>query len=104
MPVSPVNEFGITVKTMRCLEISEVVTTMKDLMEYSDVFQMGPLDSLKTFVQDYYGGQNLAGGANGGGSEHQNVTTSSPNTSSPTSKRRRSTGDGKEIKPKRKYA
>ncbi|KAJ3036560.1 hypothetical protein HK097_003808 [Rhizophlyctis rosea] len=44
-----VNEFGITVWTMRCLEIAEVVCHMRDLIDYSLGKEKGPIESLKMY-------------------------------------------------------
>ncbi|RUS25336.1 hypothetical protein BC938DRAFT_472309 [Jimgerdemannia flammicorona] len=51
IPDTPVNEYGITVKTMRCLEIAEVVGHMKDLIAYSVENNFGPIQSLQKYTQ-----------------------------------------------------
>ena len=50
------NEFGITEKLMRCLEMTEVVSTMSDLMLHSQGpygSSKGPRDTLKLFAQHF---------------------------------------------------
>lgn len=44
------NEHGFSKRYVRCLQISEVVNSMKDLIEYSNKNKMGPIDSLKSFA------------------------------------------------------
>lgn len=51
IPAEPVNAFGIPQATMRCLELAESVAQMADLMSFSRVHNVGPLDTLKQFVQ-----------------------------------------------------
>ncbi|KAJ3691092.1 hypothetical protein LUZ61_020256 [Rhynchospora tenuis] len=44
------NEHGFSKRYVRCLQISEVVNSMKDLIEFSNKNKMGPIDSLKSFA------------------------------------------------------
>jgi hypothetical protein len=44
------NEHGFSKRYVRCLQISEVVNSMKDLIEFSNKHKMGPIDSLKSFA------------------------------------------------------
>ncbi|RUS17400.1 LIM-domain binding protein-domain-containing protein, partial [Endogone sp. FLAS-F59071] len=53
IPESSVNEFGITLKAMRCLEIAEVVGRMKDLITYSVSTNTGPIQSLAKLAQRF---------------------------------------------------
>lgn len=51
LPESPVNEYGITQKVMRCLEIAESVVSMRDLMSWSINQSQGPLESLRKYTE-----------------------------------------------------
>jgi len=44
------NEHGFSKRYVRCLQISEVVNSMKDLIEFSNKNKMGPIDSLKSLL------------------------------------------------------
>ncbi|KAF5751796.1 SEUSS transcriptional co-regulator isoform 1 [Tripterygium wilfordii] len=44
-----VNDLGYTKRYVRCLQISEVVNSMKDLIDYSRETGKGPIESLATF-------------------------------------------------------
>ncbi|KAH7446597.1 hypothetical protein KP509_01G063700 [Ceratopteris richardii] len=44
-----VNDLGYTKRYVRCLQISEVVNSMKDLIDFSREKRMGPIDSLLNF-------------------------------------------------------
>ena len=53
LPESPVNDFGITLRTMRCLEVAESVSHMRELIEYSIAQNQGPIDALASFVRSF---------------------------------------------------
>ena len=53
LPESPVNDFGITLRTMRCLEVAESVSHMRELIEYSIAQNQGPIDALESFVRSF---------------------------------------------------
>ncbi|GAY58520.1 hypothetical protein CUMW_187600 [Citrus unshiu] len=49
LEVPLVNDLGYTKRYVRCLQISEVVNSMKDLIDYSRVTGTGPMESLAKF-------------------------------------------------------
>ncbi|CAA0813397.1 Transcriptional corepressor SEUSS [Striga hermonthica] len=49
LEVPLVNDLGYTKRYVRCLQISEVVNSMKDLIDYSRETGSGPMESLKKF-------------------------------------------------------
>ncbi|KAI0507884.1 hypothetical protein KFK09_014012 [Dendrobium nobile] len=49
LEVPLVNDLGYTKRYVRCLQISEVVNSMKDLIDYSRETDTGPMDSLINF-------------------------------------------------------
>ncbi|CAL9770652.1 unnamed protein product [Musa acuminata subsp. burmannicoides] len=49
LEVPLVNDLGYTKRYVRCLQISEVVNSMKDLIDYSKETRSGPIDSLNNF-------------------------------------------------------
>ncbi|KAG0501745.1 hypothetical protein HPP92_001817 [Vanilla planifolia] len=49
LEVPLVNDLGYTKRYVRCLQISEVVNSMKDLIDYSRETGTGPMDSLISF-------------------------------------------------------
>ncbi|KAE8659016.1 Transcriptional corepressor SEUSS [Hibiscus syriacus] len=49
LEVPLVNDLGYTKRYVRCLQISEVVNSMKDLIDYSRETRMGPMESLAKF-------------------------------------------------------
>ncbi|KAL5982664.1 hypothetical protein ACLOJK_016740 [Asimina triloba] len=49
LEVPLVNDLGYTKRYVRCLQISEVVNSMKDLIDYSHETQTGPMASLVNF-------------------------------------------------------
>ncbi|KAK8960822.1 Transcriptional corepressor SEUSS [Platanthera guangdongensis] len=49
LEVPLVNDLGYTKRYVRCLQISEVVNSMKDLIDYSKETGTGPMDSLINF-------------------------------------------------------
>eukprot|EP00850_Spirogloea_muscicola_P000082 SM000001S04484 [mRNA] locus=s1:429865:433832:- [translate_table: standard] len=46
-----VNELGFTKRYVRCLQISEVVNSMKDLIDFSQEHNIGPMASLEAYVR-----------------------------------------------------
>ncbi|MBA0632075.1 hypothetical protein Godav_000885 [Gossypium davidsonii] len=51
LEVPLVNDLGYTKRYVRCLQISEVVNSMKDLIDYSREMKTGPMESLAKFPQ-----------------------------------------------------
>ncbi|KAK8685677.1 hypothetical protein V6N13_041675 [Hibiscus sabdariffa] len=51
LEVPLVNDLGYTKRYVRCLQISEVVNSMKDLIDYSRETKTGPMESLAKFPQ-----------------------------------------------------
>ncbi|KAL8059520.1 hypothetical protein ABFX02_03G093100 [Erythranthe guttata] len=51
LEVPLVNDLGYTKRYVRCLQISEVVNSMKDLIDYSRETGTGPMESLTKFTQ-----------------------------------------------------
>ncbi|KAI3442671.1 uncharacterized protein J3R85_000910 [Psidium guajava] len=49
LEVPLVNDLGYTKRYVRCLQISEVVNCMKDLIDYSRQMQTGPMESLAKY-------------------------------------------------------
>ncbi|KAG7025020.1 Transcriptional corepressor SEUSS, partial [Cucurbita argyrosperma subsp. argyrosperma] len=49
LEVPLVNDLGYTKRYVRCLQISEVVNSMKDLIDYSQETMTGPIESLAKF-------------------------------------------------------
>eukprot|EP00252_Welwitschia_mirabilis_P015468 TRINITY_DN33_c1_g5_i1.p1 TRINITY_DN33_c1_g5~~TRINITY_DN33_c1_g5_i1.p1 ORF type:complete len:914 (-),score=181.68 TRINITY_DN33_c1_g5_i1:737-3478(-) len=49
LEVPLVNDLGYTKRYVRCLQISEVVNSMKDLIDYSRQNKIGPIESLNNF-------------------------------------------------------
>ncbi|KAL9234199.1 hypothetical protein vseg_009094 [Gypsophila vaccaria] len=49
LEVPLVNDLGYTKRYVRCLQISEVVNSMKDLIDYSRLTKAGPMESLAKF-------------------------------------------------------
>ncbi|CAN6484960.1 unnamed protein product [Victoria cruziana] len=43
------NDFGFSKRYIRCLQISEVVNSMKDLIDFSREHKAGPIESLKSY-------------------------------------------------------
>jgi len=50
LPQPPVNEYGITSQVMRCYEIAEVIASMEDLMDFSAVMGVSPMETLPSFT------------------------------------------------------
>ncbi|CDR99103.1 hypothetical protein, partial [Sporisorium scitamineum] len=53
LPEFPVNEYGISLRAMRCLEITESVCQLRDLIDLSMRDKLGPIDSLRKFATQY---------------------------------------------------
>jgi hypothetical protein len=53
LPDYPVNEYGISLRAMRCLEITESVCQLSDLIDLSMREKLGPIDSLRKFATQY---------------------------------------------------
>ncbi|EPQ25781.1 uncharacterized protein PFL1_06648 [Pseudozyma flocculosa PF-1] len=53
LPEYPVNEYGICLRAMRCLEITESVCQLRDLIDVSFKDKMGPIDTLRRFAAQY---------------------------------------------------
>ncbi|KAN0062431.1 hypothetical protein ACQY0O_005318 [Thecaphora frezii] len=53
LPEYPVNEYGISLRAMRCLEITESVCQLRDLIDVSSKEKMGPIDTLRKFAAQY---------------------------------------------------
>lgn len=53
LPEYPVNEYGISLRAMRCLEITESVCQLRDLIDLSMRDKLGPIDSLRKFATQY---------------------------------------------------
>ncbi|KAA8521978.1 hypothetical protein F0562_012708 [Nyssa sinensis] len=47
-----VNDLGFSKRYVRCLQIAEVVNSMKDLMTFSHDKNMGPIESLKSYPRE----------------------------------------------------
>ncbi|KAH9533041.1 hypothetical protein CY35_18G030000 [Sphagnum magellanicum] len=56
LEVPMVNDMGYTKRYVRCLQISEVVNSMKDLIDFSQDNNIGPIDSLLSFPRQSSGG------------------------------------------------
>ncbi|QCD99752.1 hypothetical protein DEO72_LG7g1037 [Vigna unguiculata] len=59
LEVPLVNDLGYTKRYVRCLQISEVVNSMKDLIDYSRETRTGPMDSLAKFPRRTSGSSGL---------------------------------------------
>ncbi|ODQ56339.1 hypothetical protein SAICODRAFT_28550 [Saitoella complicata NRRL Y-17804] len=57
-PESAINEFGVTLKTMRCLEIAESISHMSDLITFSRQQGSSPIQALKQYVAQLQALQN----------------------------------------------
>ncbi|KAK9764714.1 hypothetical protein K7432_007583 [Basidiobolus ranarum] len=51
LPETPVNEYGVPPKAMRCLEISEVICHMRELISFSLQSNSGPIQSLQHYAE-----------------------------------------------------
>ncbi|XP_074272562.1 transcriptional corepressor SEUSS-like [Silene latifolia] len=61
LEVPLVNDLGYTKRYVRCLQISEVVNSMKDLIDYSRLTGAGPMESLAKFPRRTSTPSNLQG-------------------------------------------
>ncbi|KAH9604176.1 hypothetical protein KSS87_004592 [Heliosperma pusillum] len=61
LEVPLVNDLGYTKRYVRCLQISEVVNSMKDLIDYSRLTGAGPMESLAKFPRRASMPSNLQG-------------------------------------------
>ncbi|KAI4307187.1 hypothetical protein L6164_030401 [Bauhinia variegata] len=59
LEVPLVNDLGYTKRYVRCLQISEVVNSMKDLIDYSRETRTGPMESLAKFPRRTSGSSGL---------------------------------------------
>ncbi|KAK4801535.1 hypothetical protein SAY86_022022 [Trapa natans] len=59
LEVPLVNELGYTKRYVRCLQISEVVNCMKDLIDYSKETGSGPMESLVNFPRSNSSGSSV---------------------------------------------
>lgn len=53
MPEDPVNEYGMTLRAMRCLEITESVCQLRGLMDYAAAQALGPMDALQKLAEEF---------------------------------------------------
>ncbi|KAK9059649.1 hypothetical protein SSX86_020353 [Deinandra increscens subsp. villosa] len=51
LELQSVNDLGFSKRYIRCLQISEVVNSMKDLMDFCHGTKTGPIDGLKSFLR-----------------------------------------------------
>ncbi|MFS7929592.1 putative LIM-domain binding protein/SEUSS [Helianthus anomalus] len=49
LELQSINDLGFSKRYVRCLQISEVVSSMKDLMDFCQETKVGPIDGLKSF-------------------------------------------------------
>ncbi|CAM6027837.1 unnamed protein product [Sphagnum balticum] len=68
LEVPTVNDLGYTKRYVRCLQISEVVNSMKDLIDFSRENSIGPIDSLHSFPRQ---SSQAAGGLMGNPAQQQ---------------------------------
>lgn len=69
MPENPVNEYGMTLRSMRCLEITESVCQLRGLMDYAWLHNLGPMDALHRLTEEWRASKaSRQGPANGAGS------------------------------------
>ncbi len=53
LPDYPVNEYGISLRAMRCLEITESVCQLRDLIDLSMRDKLGPVDAMRKFAAQF---------------------------------------------------
>ncbi|CAO1622665.1 unnamed protein product [Jaminaea pallidilutea] len=70
MPDNPVNEYGLSLRVMRCLEITESVCQLRDLMDYADQHSLGPMQALRKLASEFRA-------SHGGSSSSSNNSSSS---------------------------
>ncbi|KAJ8497510.1 hypothetical protein OPV22_008062 [Ensete ventricosum] len=51
LDLQSLNDLGFSKRYVRCLQISEVVSSMKDLIDFSQDQKIGPIDSLKNYTE-----------------------------------------------------
>ncbi|XP_031494803.1 probable transcriptional regulator SLK3 [Nymphaea colorata] len=56
LEMQPVDELGFPKRYIRCLKIAEVVSSMKDLMDFSGEHNVGPIESLESYPRQDAGG------------------------------------------------
>lgn len=69
LPDYPVNEYGVSLRAMRCLEITESVCQLRDLIDVSARDKLGPIDSLRKFAAQYREAQSNRPGAMSNGQQ-----------------------------------
>ncbi|KAG6602153.1 Transcriptional corepressor SEUSS, partial [Cucurbita argyrosperma subsp. sororia] len=77
LEVPLVNDLGYTKRYVRCLQISEVVNSMKDLIDYSKETGIGPMDSLAKFPRRSSSSSGLTTQAQGSDEQQQQQQQSS---------------------------
>ncbi|KAL8543908.1 hypothetical protein ACS0TY_004456 [Phlomoides rotata] len=55
LELQSLNDLGFSKRYVRCLQIAEVVNSMKDLMDFCTGQKVGPIDGLKNFPRDTSG-------------------------------------------------
>ncbi|CAO1615666.1 unnamed protein product [Sympodiomycopsis kandeliae] len=53
MPENPVNEYGMTLRAMRCLEITESVCQLRGLMDFAASNGLAPKDALRKLAEEF---------------------------------------------------
>ncbi|GFP80225.1 transcriptional corepressor seuss [Phtheirospermum japonicum] len=71
LEVPLVNDLGYTKRYVRCLQISEVVNSMKDLIDYSRETGVGPMESLTKFPRRTNSSPSFRGQSQQSESQHQ---------------------------------
>ncbi|GFP80224.1 transcriptional corepressor seuss [Phtheirospermum japonicum] len=71
LEVPLVNDLGYTKRYVRCLQISEVVNSMKDLIDYSRETGSGPMESLTKFPRRTNSSPSFRGQSQQSESQHQ---------------------------------
>ncbi|CAO1634804.1 unnamed protein product [Parajaminaea phylloscopi] len=80
MPDNPVNEYGMTLRAMRCLEITESVCQLRDLMDFSAQNSLGPMQALRRLASEFSKARaSTTGGDRAGG----RTSVGPPNTRAP---------------------
>ncbi|XAR71743.1 hypothetical protein NMG60_11018148 [Bertholletia excelsa] len=51
LELQSLNDLGFSKRYVRCLQISEVVNNMKELMDFCDKHELGPIEGLKNYPQ-----------------------------------------------------
>lgn len=79
MPENPVNEYGMTLRAMRCLEITESVCQLRGLMDYASTHSLGPMDALHRLAEEFRASK---GGKVGGSGDQISPTGSQSGSAS----------------------